>query len=68
MSSVDGKAMPPARLRRALANEEVRRMVEVTPEDNVLVILSLRVIPGRESTGEGGCCIRGDDWSDETRE
>lgn len=47
--------MVPARLFKAFANEDVLRIVLVTPEDIVLVIVSLRLRLGRIILGDGGC-------------
>lgn len=54
-SDEDGKAMPFANDFKALAKDEVRRRVFDTPLDMVLVMVSLRVRPGRSPVmGEGG--------------
>ena len=60
LSSNVGNVMPPARLRKALANDDVRRRVLLTPEEMVpdtLPIVSLRVRLGLEDIGEGGGCV-----------
>ena len=52
-SSVLGKATPPARLFKALANEEVRRMVLETELDTDDIV-SPREKGGRDTLGDGG--------------
>jgi hypothetical protein len=52
-SSIDGKAIPLASVLRAFANEEVRRRVMETPEE-IVPMVSLRLIEGLDPPGEGG--------------
>ena len=59
--------MPP-RLLSAFAKEVVRRIVLETPEEMVLVMVSARVMLGRDCVGVGGRVNDGDDCSDERLE
>ena len=52
-SSIDGNAMLPARFLSAVAKEDVRRKVLLTPLEIVLVIVSLRVKGGRPEAADG---------------
>ena len=53
-SSIDGNAMPPARFFRVFANDEVRLIVLLIPDDIVPVMVSLRETAGRGTIGDEG--------------
>lgn len=66
-SSIEGKVIPFASDLRALAKDEVRRIVFETPEEMVFIV-SLRLRVGREPPGEGGGRVNdGDVCIDATR-
>ena len=49
---MDGNAMPPARVFRAFAKDDVRLRVLLIPDDSVTDMVSLRGTPERGTLGE----------------
>ena len=68
-SSIDGNAMPPAKVFRAFANDDVRLRVLLIPDDIVLVIVSLRATAERGTLGDDGRVVEvGEDVMEDRRD
>lgn len=64
-SSIEGKAMFPAKLFSMLPQDVVRRRVLVTPLEILLVMVSLRVMGGRGKDDPGDGCAECNDGARE---